>query len=704
MKSGRFFLGLLLVLAGLKVNAQIDNGFRPCGTVEAINHALEQHPELIENIRQLDRETKEYLTGDKILDSTFTIPVVFHVFNTYGSERISEAQIRDCMRIMNEDFQNKNADSSQVIAAFKSIVGRPQLRFRLAKKSPAGKCTKGINYIFSTLHTIGGENLKSVISWDTKRYLNIWVCSDIANGAGAYAYYPGTAPGQNNEGIVTRDDYVGSIGTSASGYAARTMPHETGHYFNLPHTWGNSNTPGLATNCSEDDGVSDTPNCVGVTGAGCNLAQATCGSPDNVQNHMEYSNCRRMFTKGQVLRMHTAVKSNVGFRRNLWQASNLIFTGTTNDGPGDECPPTPDFKSSLDRACVGQPVTFTQLAYNVNSPNAIQFLWTFDGGIPATSTEKNPIVTYSQSGSFVVKLKVSNQAGSDSLIRNGYISVITNVIGFQAGESEGFENASFPLNSLNPLKKWDITGQSASSTWRRITSAAASGTSSLVISNNIGTSGYVSSLFSSGYEIVGPVQGARLTFKYAFAERLTTNNDRLMVSFSTNCGVSWNSVFNKVGSPLITVPGTTAGLFIPDGSDWKQENVSLGSLGNNTKFQLRFQFTGGGGNNIYLDDIQLTTITNVSNLQDENLSLNVIPNPSMELPSLLIGVNKPVNATIEILDVLGKSKVLSKSVFLNEGENSLKLTGETIKPKPGNYWIRLILPDRVMIRQWVLMP
>jgi hypothetical protein len=267
------------------------------------------------------------------------------VFHTYGAERISEAQIRDCIRVLNEDYQNKNADSAQVSTLFQPIIGRPQMRFRLATKDPNGRCTEGINYIESSLHTAGGENLKSVISWDTKKYLNIWVCSVVASGAAAYSYYPGSAPGQNNEGVVTRSDYVGSIGTSSPGYRARTLTHEIGHYMNLPHTWGSSNTPGDANNCNIDDGVQDTPNCVGVSNSSCPLSQNDCGPIANVENHMDYSNCRRMFTKGQVLRMHAAMNSTTAFRSSLWKTSNLIATGATTDAaPMMDCAPKADFK------------------------------------------------------------------------------------------------------------------------------------------------------------------------------------------------------------------------------------------------------------------------------------------------------------------------------------------------------------------------
>ncbi len=699
----KIFVAVFLVLP-LFLKAQSQVVFRKCGTVEAVTKALEEHPELLRNVEQMDLETKEYLMGhDKALDSTLSIPVVFHVFHTYGPERISEAQIKDCIRIMNEDFLNRNADSNLVSMAFRSIVGRPQIRFRLAKKSPTGRCTKGINYLESPLHTQGGENLKSLISWDTKRYLNIWVCSDIASGAAAYAYYPGTAPSQNNEGIVSRDDYVGSIGTSSPGYSARTLTHEIGHYFNLPHTWGNSNQPGLASNCSIDDGVADTPNCIGVTGASCNLNQSTCGQLDNVENHMEYSSCRRMFTQGQATRMHAAINSNVGFRRSLWQGSNLIFTGTTNDGPGPECPPTPDFRASIRRACPGQSVTFTQLAYNVDNPNAIQFKWVFTGGNPEVSTAKNPVVTYSAPGSYPVKLVVSNSAGADSVVRSNYLVIQPQDPAYQVGETEGFESTTFPVFPGQDSKNWEIQN-SGSTGWVRNQNAFATGAASLRVVNPTSFSGSVTTLYSPVFQITGSNAGARVNFKYAFARRNTSNTDRLQVSYSTNCGVSWTSLFNKTGAPLATVSSLFTSLFLPSAADWKQESVVMNFLGTAQEFRLRFVFTGGGGNTIYLDDIMISTVTSVSNLQDEDLGISVFPNPSEGFAQVLIQSGDPGKTKLEIWDVTGRNCLLNEELSVEGGTNLISLDRYMDKPRPGSYWVRLRTGKRVMVRQWVVLP
>ena len=130
-------------------------------------------------------------------------------------------------------------------------------------------------------------------------------------------------------GIWILHDYVGSIGTGTTG-KSRALTHEVGHWLNLDHLWGPNNNPGNSSSCSDDDGVDDTPRCIGVTS--CNLTANTCSNDavdgywntdvvDNVENFMEYSYCSKMFTNDQRSRMRAAITSNI--RNNLWQPSNL---------------------------------------------------------------------------------------------------------------------------------------------------------------------------------------------------------------------------------------------------------------------------------------------------------------------------------------------------------------------------------------------
>lgn len=82
-------------------------------------------------------------------------------------------------------------------------------------------------------------------------------------------------------------------------------------------------------------------------------------------------------------------------------------------------PPVADFSASETQITAGNSVTFTDLSENIPT----SWSWTFEGGTPATSTEQNPTVTYSEPGEYTVTLVASNAFGSDTETKTAYISV-----------------------------------------------------------------------------------------------------------------------------------------------------------------------------------------------------------------------------------------------------------------------------------------
>merc|ERR1712176_667406 len=98
----------------------------------------------------------------------------------------------------------------------------------------------------------------------------------------------------------------------------RTLTHETGHYFNLQHIWGDQR----GGTCDDNDGVDDTPNQFG-THYGCpayNTDQTTsCGSNDMFMDFMDYVDdaCFSLFTKGQLERSLALLDHIDGERKEL---------------------------------------------------------------------------------------------------------------------------------------------------------------------------------------------------------------------------------------------------------------------------------------------------------------------------------------------------------------------------------------------------
>ena len=81
--------------------------------------------------------------------------------------------------------------------------------------------------------------------------------------------------------------------------------------------------------------------------------------------------------------------------------------------------PTAAFEVSSSDNCAPATMFFTDQSTGIPST----WLWTFEGGTPATSTEQNPSVEYAEAGTYSVILQVSNAAGSSTLNAQDYITI-----------------------------------------------------------------------------------------------------------------------------------------------------------------------------------------------------------------------------------------------------------------------------------------
>jgi len=123
--------------------------------------------------------------------------------------------------------------------------------------------------------------------------------------------------------------------------------------------------------------------------------------------------------------------------------------------------PIADFSGTPTDPMEGQTVSFTDLSQN----NPTSWSWSFPGGVPSTSTDKNPVVTYPGVGTFDVSLTASNAAGSDFEAKTAYITVdpynltYCNSSGSNTN-SEWIETFSLGSNSFNSSNNggyWDNT-------------------------------------------------------------------------------------------------------------------------------------------------------------------------------------------------------------------------------------------------------
>jgi PKD repeat protein len=620
----------------------------------------------------------------------YTIPVVFHVLHQNGVEKITPAQIKDAMRILNVDYNKLNPDTSDVISAFVSRIGDVEFNFVLATKDPLGNCTNGIVYHETpsadwTSGTAGPYTGTSSGKWNPTKYLNIYTVKTISSGAAGYTYLPGSwSTGSGNDCIIILHNYVGSIGTGQVS-RSRALTHEVGHWFNLPHVWGGNNTPGTA--CG-DEGVSDTPITKGYDYCPSGATQSqicTPGVSENYQNYMDYSYCSVMFTTGQATRMRSAITSSTSGRSTLWSTTNLNFTGVSNPQP---CIPQAFFTTVSNKKllCSGSTVQFKDSTWNTS---VTAWQWSFPGGTPNSSTDSMPIITYNTPGVYAVSYTATTSAGNGTKNETNYITVSSNTAIVQSNFIEGFESIAVPNND------WKVDNTSDGVYWKQSNTVGSTGTKSMFINNFSNTANDIETFYTPSYNISGinaAIPGTTFTFKLAYQRPSTASSEKLQVYSSTNCGQTWSLRYSKSGSALATVATINTNSFIPTSTQWRTESVSISSLLTQTNVWFKFVFTAdanGSSNNIYVDNINIGSQSVGINEQSNSVSdFTVYPNPNNGSFKAEFELKEKENVSIQLIDLLGKINHELNYEDLNSGFHQLDINLPAYLTK-GIYFLKI---------------
>jgi len=647
--------------------------------------------------KELDEAEFEMLSkkGGSEKATIYKIPVVFHVLHVNGVENISDEQIMDALALLNRDFRKQNADTATVHPDFAGMPADIEIEFVLATKAPNGTCFKGITRTYNTISydgTDGGIQVDAIVAgndvyqnqWPGNKYMNVFICGEIGGAAGYTTNPSGWSGSQMTNGIWILHDYVGSIGTSSVG-TSRTLTHEVGHWLNLSHTWGSNNNPGTATSCSGNgDQVQDTPTCIGVSA--CLLNSNTCSNDnaywgfdirDNVENYMDYSYCSKMFTEGQRTRMRTALQSTNTGRANLWTTANLNAVGA--NGVLYLC--KAEFTADKTTICNGDEIAFSDDSYNVANTWTWTITpatgWSYSNGTSATS--QNPTIVFDTPGLYTVQLTSSDGTLSDSEIKNNFIHVLNTAASLPFWE--GFEDYS----SLSNIQTWDVFTSSANNAWTIESTTGFSGAKCAKLMNFGQGTANIDELISSQIDLstVPSTGTVTLSFRYANRKVLTANYEYLKVFISGDCGADWIQRKTIQGNQLSSLTSTTS--WKPSSqSDWVTVHMTnVTSTYFTDKFRVKFRFEGEGGNNVYLDDINLYNGSPSNELvtgivEHSSIShLEMYPNPTDDELNVSFDLPNADDLTISLIDLSGK--VIQKHlVKAKEGKNLVMMNTQEL--------------------------
>ncbi len=244
--------------------------------------------------------------------------------------------------------------------------------------------------------------------------------------------------------------------------------------------------------------------------------------------------------------------------------------------------------------------------------------WSFPGGNPTSSTDQNPTVTYSAPGFYNVTLTVTDVNGNNSQTLNSFIKYIATAD--TVNLVQDFEALGFPDNRWRLLSSNTINWSLADVTQ----GPQCLPTKALSVQNYyIENPGDEAWLLSPPVSLAGLIS-PQITYYYAYAN-YPDYNDGFRVEISNNCGTSWQTLFEASGTALTTVNPTTDAFAPTNCSEWVQKNHDISSyIGDTVLF--RFAGINAYGNNLYLDDINITGQPNA--LEETTVAATqVFPNP-----------------------------------------------------------------------------
>ncbi len=785
MTKNYFLLALALVCFAGSTYAQN----RPCATDEMHKRLLFAHPELAQleaeyekqindGLKKIDFRTAKKTTFTDETDNAnfwYDIPIVVHVIHDYGNDKslyLTDDDIFNDLLNWNIVYAKENYDTNSVVAPFVPYIGNPHIRLHLASRDPNGNPTKGITRHRSYLNYYGGDQSK-FDGWPPTSYVNIWTVEVITTGNGeaaAYAYFPSSVTyvpfydGVISDASYLANEYTGALSVS------KTINHEMGHVFSLYHPWGGTNNPGVA--CGDDE-VDDTPPTMGHVEPGCrpdlpssnpnSLYDSACATnyfklysndagldslvnyPDttNTQNIMDYTYCSRMFTKGQVYRMHQALNSDVAGRNNLWSVSNLYITGVLNDTvaktftPRLDLKPIPEFEVtpySLSLQYHNDPEYFTFPGTSVTFRNETwndtlsNLDWTFSNGAlhsDFNSSTNDSALTYfnnnfSTPGWVDVKMHATgNGASGDTTVEWPRAVFVADAAGLNANsyfqDFNGADTAKWPsFNYYNNEFKWQwanvgyldnscIMYTGYDNRYNPLTGA---------YPNTGSPYGDFDDFFSIPFDLSSYTGYCSLNYFYSGASRSSNAfdlNDTLEIDYSVRESQGWNTlaVLTKRGVDNMGPVGTA---FYPtSASDWAQMSINLPAAAktNYTVFRWRYKpgvaagydgTVGTGiyssGNNFFMDRVFFSPFpAGVANVKLDNMDVAIAPNPTNGDAYVIIKDAEYAVANIVVCDITGK-EVFRTSEQLTSNEARILIPHDVISV-PGMYVVQTATGSQV---------
>ncbi|MCH2229362.1 MAG: S8 family serine peptidase [Crocinitomicaceae bacterium] len=338
---------------------------------------------------------------------------------------------------------------------------------------------------------------------------------------------------------------------------------------------------------------------------------------------------------------------------------------------------------------------------SINTDAGSSYLWYFPNGTPTTSTDQNPTVCYTTTGMQDAALVVTNSAGSDSVYFNDYLNVISSRT---LPYFEGFET----ISNFNTTDDWSTENYNNNSTFQVSSLAALGGSKSARLANHNQASGSVDELISGPIDLTSiPSNGqVTLSFRYSYKKRTTDNDEWLRISVANDCENNWTLRKTMHGTVLSAETQNTP--WVPsDSSDWTTVHVTnITNTFFTGEFKFKFNFENDGGNNFYLDNINLyegSPSDNIIAAGIEDLNsfeqFSLYPNPTASELNVSFNIQESNDIHVSIQDLQGKL-IQTHKIHAITGSNIIMMNTEELSP--GLYFLNLQSNQSLKTAQFIV--
>ena len=266
---------------------------------------------------------------------------------------------------------------------------------------------------------------------------------------------------------------------------------------------------------------------------------------------------------------------------------------------------------------------------------------------------------------------------------------------------EGFEAVAALPNS-----DWTVSHTGATGVdWAVTTNGAASGSKSAMIDNMNNTAGNNSILQTSAAYDLTTFATPAVSFKVAYQQKSSSNNDKLQVYASTDCGTTWVSKWSHAGATLSTVSGTIGTVFMPTNTEFTTYTVNVNSLAADHSVIFRWEFyadPNGPGNNLYLDDINIieASTAGIQNIETA-VNLNLYPNPSSSQVNIGFSLSEKHSIAVTVTDMLGRSVETIAAKSYQAGESTISI-GANATYQAGIYLVHIDIDGQRIAKKIVI--